>query len=318
MKQFLFLFMMTGNLFVSSSAQVSINTDGSQPPSSAMLEVKSTTKGLLIPRMTTSQIAAIQTPADGLQVYNTEWGKLYVYVAASSLWKEMSYGTGTILPANLNFICGDLLNDLRDGGKVYQTVQIGTQCWMKQNLNVGTRIDGPQDQQNNSVIEKYCYNNDESICDVYGGLYQWNEMMNYAPSSNTNPSGVQGLCPTGWHVPSDAEWCQMETLLDATVNCANTGVLGMDAGGKMKETGTSHWASPNTGATNTSGFTALPGGDRIINGGFYDLALNAAFWSATENSTTNAWSCLLGHSLAQIYRTVYVKINGFSTRCVKN
>jgi uncharacterized protein (TIGR02145 family) len=321
MKQFLILLMMTGILSVSSSAQVSINTDGSQPPSSAMLEVKSTTKGLLIPRMTTSQIAAIPTPADGLQVYNTEWGKLYVYVAASALWKEMSYGTGTILPANLNFICGDLLNDLRDGGKVYQTVQIGTQCWMKQNLNVGTRIDGSQEQQNNSVIEKYCYNNDESNCDVYGGLYQWNEMMSYAPSSNTNPSGVQGICPTGWHLPSDAERCQLETFVDPTVNCnIPYGYSGIDAGGKLKEAGTSHWTYPNTGANNSSGFSALPGGMRhtINDGAFYDVGLNSFIWTSTEYSTFYPRMHHYVYSSEQSFQDYNYYLYGYSVRCLKN
>ena len=87
---------------------------------------------------------------------------------------------------------------------------------MKQNLNIGTRIDGSQDQTNNLVIEKYCYNNDEANCNVYGGLYQWNELMNYAPSSDANPSSCPGICPTGWHFPSDAEWCMVTQYLDPT------------------------------------------------------------------------------------------------------
>jgi uncharacterized protein (TIGR02145 family) len=320
MKQFLILFIMTGILSVFSSAQVSINTDGSQPSSSAMLEVKSTNKGLLIPRMTTSQIAAIQTPADGLQVYNTEWGKLYVYVAAAGNWKEMSFGTGTILTANLNFICGDLLNDLRDGGKVYETVLIGTQCWMKQNLNVGIMINQGI-QSNNSLIEKYCYNHNESNCDVYGGLYRWDEMMNYTPSSNTNPSGVQGICPTGWHMPSDAEWCQMESYLDATVNCSTVpGWLGTDVGGKMKETGTAHWSNPNTGATNSSGFTARAGGyvSDLPYFFFGQLTYHCYFYSTTESSTAAAWMQYLTNESAQVGHGINNKSDSFSARCLKN
>jgi uncharacterized protein (TIGR02145 family) len=264
--------------------------------------------------MTTSQIAAIPSPADGLQVYNTEWSKLYVYVVASGNWKEMSYGTGTILPANLNFTCGDLLNDLRDGGKVYETVLIGTQCWMKQNLNVGTRINGSLDQQNNSTIEKYCYNDDELNCDVYGGLYQWNEMMNYAPSSNTNPSGVQGICPTGWHVPSDAEFCQMAIYIDPTVDCNASGWTGTDIGIKMKsQTG---WYANGNGS-NLSGFTALPGG-YIADGVFENLTLSSFVLTSTEYLTTFARQYYLEYAYSQVRLGADDKIRGFSSRCVKN
>jgi len=215
------------------------------------------------------------------------------------------------------WICGNPITDSRDS-KTYNTVLIGSQCWFAQNLNVGTRINGSQNQTNNGIIEKYCYSDNESNCDVYGGLYQWNELMNYTTSSNSNPSGRQGICPTGWHVPSDAEWCQMEIFLDATVVCENTGWRGTDAGGKMKETGTTHWSSPNTGATNSSGFTALPGGLRGSGGGFVYLADDAYFWSAAESSSASAWSRYLDYNLAQVRRNYNDKTYGFSGRCVKD
>jgi uncharacterized protein (TIGR02145 family) len=215
------------------------------------------------------------------------------------------------------WICGNPITDSRDG-KTYNTVLIGSQCWFTQNLNVGTRINGPVSQSNNSIIEKYCYYDNESNCDVYGGLYQWNELMNYTSSSNSNPSGRQGICPTGWHVPSDAEWCQMEIFLDATVVCETTGWRGANAGGKMKETGTTHWSSPNTNATNSSGFTALPGGVRYSGGGFYDLANYADFWSAAGSSSTSAWLRYLGYYDAQVGRGGNDKASGYSGRCVKD
>ena len=143
--------------------------------------------------------------------------------------------------------------------------------------------------------------------------------MIYTASSNANPSGRQGICPTGWHIPSDAEWCQLETYLDATVNCTATGWRGTDAGGKMKEAGTSHWTSPNTGATNSSGFTARPGGYRdVVGGGFNDHSYDTYLWSAAESSAAEAWIRYLDYSGAQVYRDSTNKAYGFSGRCCKD
>lgn len=212
--------------------------------------------------------------------------------------------------------CGQPITDTRDN-KIYNTVQIGNQCWMSQNLNAGTLIYGSQEQTNTGSIEKYCYNDLESNCAIYGGLYQWNELLNYSTSSSSNPSGRQGICPAGWHVPSQAEYCQMETFLDALVSCIG-GWVGTDAGGKMKETGTSHWLSPNTGATNSSGFTALPGGYRVSGGGFANLSDHALFWSATESTVWNAWGLDLFSNYATAGQGIYTKPCGYSGRCVKD
>lgn len=199
------------------------------------------------------------------------------------------------------------------GGQTYNTVQIGSQCWLKENLNIGTRKASNSNQTNNGTIEKYCFENTEANCDVYGGLYQWSEMMSYS----TTP-GVQGICPTGWHVPTDVEWCTVTTYLDATVNCAATGFSGTNAGGKMKEIGTAHWASPNTGATNSSGFTGLPVGLRMTNGGFYPAGIYCHFWSSTAYSTTNAWYLHLLNTRADLLRGNDTKLYGFSVRCLKD
>jgi len=102
-----------------------------------------------------------------------------------------------------SFSCGQNLTDIRDN-KVYPTVQLGSQCWMRKNLNYGTSIQGATEQNDNCVNEKYCYNNDQANCNVYGGLYQWDELMAY-----DNTPGSQGLCPPGWHVPTQAEWMTM-------------------------------------------------------------------------------------------------------------
>ena len=184
----------------------------------------------------------------------------------------------------------------------YATVQIGSQTWMAENLNVGGMIVDTTSQNSNGITEKYCYENKESNCVVYGGLYQWGEMMSY----DTTP-GSRGICPPGWHIPTDAEW----TML---ING-----LGGDsvAGGKMKETGWTHWAPPNTSATNESGFTALPGGYRYYSGTLY-MTDYATFWSSSESLIENAWYRLLQFNYNYVVRRAYTKANGFSVRCLKN
>jgi uncharacterized protein (TIGR02145 family) len=208
--------------------------------------------------------------------------------------------------------CGLPITDARDS-KTYTTIQIGTQCWMAQNLNVGNRIAGTANPANNTTIEKYCYSNSDAQCDVYGGLYQWNEMMNYS----TTP-GVQGICPDGWHLPTDAEWCTLTTYLDATVNCSTTQWSGTNAGGKMKETGTTHWTSPNTGATNSSGFTALPGGLRLTDGSFVIVSNYGRWWSSLQYDASNALSRYLGYESASVCRGIDGKSAGYSVRCLKD
>ncbi len=132
--------------------------------------------------------------------------------------------------------------------------------------------------------------------------------MSGAASSSADPSGVQGICPTGWHLPSDAEWTTLTTYLGGE----------SVAGGKMKEAGESHWTSPNTGATNESGFTALPGGYRLYLGSFYFIGLYGYWWSSTEHATSSAWRRDLGYSTSYVYRTINDKENGFSVRCLRD
>jgi uncharacterized protein (TIGR02145 family) len=120
--------------------------------------------------------------------------------------------------------------------------------------------------------------------------------------------GVQGICPAGWHMPTDAEWTTLTTFLGGE----------SVAGGKMKEAGFVHWQSPNTGATNTSGFTALPGGYRYSSGYFYYLTTNATFWSSSESSSSYAWLRYLYYYYEDVYRDYYNKTYGFSGRCLKD
>jgi uncharacterized protein (TIGR02145 family) len=204
--------------------------------------------------------------------------------------------------------CGQTMTDPRDN-QVYNTVMIGTQCWMAENLNIGTRIDSSGAQSNNGLIEKYCYHDLESNCDIYGGLYSWNEAMDY----HTTP-GSRGICPNGWHVPTDAEWCTLTLFLDTEVDCEAEGASGLDAGGKMKEAGTAHWLTPNTGASNSSGFTALPGGQFTNTSAFNGITSDAYFWSSTPGWNVLRWGRRLTYNSAMVDR--FEDVGGNSVRCL--
>jgi uncharacterized protein (TIGR02145 family) len=235
---------------------------------------------------------------------------------------EISVDTNGNIIAVGEWICGDSLVDTRDG-KVYSTVLIDTQCWMAENLNVGTKINsttGGYQQTNNGIIEKYCYNNDLANCAIYGGLYEWPEAMQYITTE-----GAQGICPTGWHIPSDEEWKILEGMVDSQYPVGDpewdqTGWRGLDAGGNLKESGTTHWVSPNTGATNESGFTGLPAGyRRSTSGNFYYLGSNGYFWSSSQGNASYAWGRHLSYDSADVnrYANGYMG-NGYSVRCLKN
>jgi uncharacterized protein (TIGR02145 family) len=194
-------------------------------------------------------------------------------------------------------------------GQTYSTVQIGNQCWFKENLNVGTMINEDNEQTNNNLKEKYCYDNDQVNCATYGGLYQWDEMMQY-----TLQQGSQGICPEGWHLPANAEWTVFTDFLGGA----------SIAGGKMKATGTIEagtglWYAPNTSATNESGFTALPGGLRDEEGGGFGYKGSyALFWSSTESGNDNAWFWGLLYDYTIISTNEDYEERGFSCRCVKD
>jgi len=204
-----------------------------------------------------------------------------------------------------NWQCGtSTISDVE--GNVYNTVQIGSQCWMKQNLKTtkyhnGTSIAYPGSNnttwQNNTTGAYAWYNNDIAYKNTYGALYNWYAVNNSA-----------GLCPAGWHVPTDAQWTALTTYLGGE----------SVAGGKMKEAGTSHWNSPNTGATNSSGFSGLPGGFRNTNGYFSDVGYYGYFWSSSEYSTAYAWFRNLNYTNAYVGRTNYSKGLGFSVRCLRD
>lgn len=195
-----------------------------------------------------------------------------------------------------------VLVDPRDGQE-YPTVQIGSQCWMAKNLNIGEIIELHQDQDP-TKYQKWCYGNVSGNCDTYGGLYQWEELM-----QGSTQMGAQGICPDGWHVPSDGEWITMIMFLG-----------GYDpSGGKIKEAGYDHWLPPNTNADNSSGFTALPGGMRYtIDSLTYELGMTAFFWTSNGNWDNTATSYWFYHNQGYAYRYALFHHDGGSLRCLQN
>jgi uncharacterized protein (TIGR02145 family) len=191
-------------------------------------------------------------------------------------------------------------------GKTYNTVTIGDQCWLKENLDVGTMINsinggtnGDGNQTNNGTIEKYCYNDDPANCTKYGGLYQWNEAMQYVTTE-----GAQGICPTGWHIPTYAEF---QTLSSTVSNDGNA----LKAVGQGTGSGV---------GTNTSGFSALLSGYRIRDGYFTIISkgYGTPFWSAEEKFATDATVMFLYFNDSKLDFNVFDKGKGFGVRCVKD
>jgi len=200
---------------------------------------------------------------------------------------------------------GNSANTVKDiDGNVYHTVTIGTQVWMVENLKVthyrnGDPIEHVTDQYGGTpkTGDYFDYENDGTKANTYGRLYNW-----YAIAESPV------ITPEGWHVPSDAEWT---TLID---------YLGGEsiAGGKLKESGITHWKTPNTGATNETGFTALPVGYRDQYGIFAFLGDHGSFWSTSESDANTAWFRFLSYNDSKVVRGSDKKTIGFAVRCIKD
>ncbi|NLP20778.1 MAG: hypothetical protein GX378_08455, partial [Bacteroidales bacterium] len=212
-----------------------------------------------------------------LNLITANTGDVYIRAYAHSVF-GIAYSEDTLV---------NIVYDARDGN-AYKTVKIGNQIWLAENLKYLPSVVGPS-TGSQSTPYYYVYGYDgTNVTDAkatsnyttYGVLYNWPAAMAGSASSNANPSGVQGVCPAGWHLPSDAEWTELTDYLGGK----------SVAGGKLKETGTTHWASQNTGATNETGFTALPGGGRYGNDDyFYSIGSFGDWWSASESYPGNAW-----------------------------
>jgi uncharacterized protein (TIGR02145 family) len=202
-------------------------------------------------------------------------------------------------------------------------VTIGTQIWSSTNLDVTTYRDGtpiPQvtdpSQWGNLTTGAWCYyNNDPANGAIYGKLYNWYAVAGIHDTDPNTPNKI--LAPTGWHIPSDSEWSTLINYLDPNANGGST--TPNIAGGAIKESGTIHWASPNAGATNSSGFSGLPGGYRTASGGgFIDITYRSNWWSSTEFDSSIAWRRNVDYDFANVGRSNIYMTFGFSVRCIKN
>ena len=197
---------------------------------------------------------------------------------------------------------GTLLDE-RDN-QVYKTVQIGEQIWMAENLNYGT-------------ANSYCYNGNSANCTKYGRLYTWAAAMDSAGTWSANGKGcgynetcsptypVRGVCPEGWHLPTQTEW-----------NTLFTAVGGSSVAGKKLKS-TSGWNSSGNG-TDAFSFSALPAGYRYDDGRYFSEGYRAYFWSSTENYSECAYNLYLGYNYDSAGLNYYIKYSGYSVRCVKD
>ena len=226
--------------------------------------------------------------------------------------KELSFCSVAVIGILLSVITGckkdnsSDANTIRDvDGNTYHTVTIGTQVWMSDNLRTthyrdSSAISKVEDNSawSNLTSGAYCsYENSADNAGTYGFLYNW-----YAGIDSRN------ICPIGWHIPTDSEW---QTLVDY-LGGNNT------AGDKLKETGTAHWVSPNTDATNESGFNGLPGGYRHNLGGFSNIGYYGFFLSATEDQASYGWYRFIRSSSGIVARSSNIKGFGASVRCIKD
>jgi len=205
----------------------------------------------------------------------------------------------TNLDSMVIFICG--VSKVSYGGKDYNTVLIGDQCWLKENLDVGTQIIHGQWPGNDSIIEKYCYNDLPANCETYGGLYLWDEAMQYVTKE-----GTQGICPDGWHMPTEAD---VQTLITSVGNDGNAL--------KREDQGT------GTGqGTNSSGFSFLLGGGKEYSGGYYS-GLGDVGRIYIGKPGNCGYACVYSFEVYATNNTIYFSQGampswGMSVRCIKD
>jgi len=199
-----------------------------------------------------------------------------------------------------------VLTDPRDG-KTYNTVLIGNQCWMKENLNF---------ESENS----WCYNRNLENCDDFGRLYTWYAAMGLEEDEQSGSETVQGICPPGWHLPKDYEWSSIERLLDSKYiddhpEWDKLGYRGFDAGRNLKSN--AGWDHEGNG-NDLVGFSALPGGRRFLYGQYYTGGSYGYWWTASDRSEENAFYRYLYYNSDMVFRYYFNKGSGLSVRCVKN
>jgi uncharacterized protein (TIGR02145 family) len=219
-------------------------------------------------------------------------------------YKKIQLNAVLILCLGLTAIHAQTVTDIE--GNVYKTLTIGTQTWMAENLKTTKYRNGDLIKTTSPATKdiryeispqyQWAYDGKESNVAAYGRLYTW-----YVVTDS------RGVCPIGWHVPTDVEWSTLTIFLGGEIVAYS----------KLKEADEIHWIKYDSG-TNETGFTALPGGLRNSRGPFDDIGSSGCWWSSTENGTYDAWYRLMNYNFSSVYRYLYLKRNGFSVRCVKN
>ena len=264
----------------------------------------------------------------GLAPYTTYYVRAYATNSAGTAYgNEESFITLVLVPP-----CPGVPTLTDIDGNIYNTVLIGTQCWMRENLKTTKYADGTSiwsgGSSSTSTTTAYWYypNNSSSNKATYGLLYNWKAVMRNSYSSFANPSGVQGICPNGWHVPSDAEWMQLTDYVSSqsqyVCGSDNTYIAKALSGttGWNSSTDTNTCAVGNTPSNNnTTGFSALPAGgyrgDYCI---YYNLGNSTEFWSTTDIYSTDAYVRSLSYNYANVTRSYGNKADGYSVRCVRD
>lgn len=266
-----------------------------------------------LPSLVATNVTGITFNPGALQYSTTYFWKIVAKDTQGNSTEGAVWSFTTQAQSGL-FTCGQVFTDPRDGQQ-YNTKKIGEQCWMTENMNIGTRIESTAAQTDNGVFEKHCYNNLETNCDIYGGLYQWDEMMQYSTTQ-----GAPGICPSGWRLATDNEWKILEGVADSQFPVGDpiwdgTGWRGSDVAGNLKGIGTTYWNAPNAGATNSTGFTALPNG--YASGSFNYINQMAWFWTSTQQNAGSALMRYLHYALTTSNRSDYSKVLAIGVRCLQ-
>ena len=210
-------------------------------------------------------------------------------------------------------------------GNVYKTVKLGNQVWMAENLRTTRYADGTPiplgTESSYDVAYRYYPDDNSANVSDYGYLYNWAAVMKGSASSETNPSGVQGICPDGWHVPSNAEWTELENYVSSQSQYVCGGDEDNIAKALASEEG---WNSStnncavgnNPSANNATGFSARPAG--TYTGYYYYFGNRAGFWSATQSNSNYAYNRYLYYNFAVVNSNIYNENIGYSVRCVRN
>lgn len=262
---------------------------------------------------------------EGLGVFTSEItgspNTTYHVRAYATNYNGTAYGDIVILKTTTVNHCSGMPIVIDIDDNVYNTVQIGNQCWMAENLNVGTRIHGNLEMSNNSIIEKYCYFNSDMNCHKYGGLYQWDELMQYSSNSN-----AQGICPEGWKLPSDNDWNELRNyvlshpIYNCNINEPNGWISKALASNANWNPSSNDCAVGNNPATNnTTEFAALPAGYRDSDGYFVELNNYGRWWSITEGSEPSwVFDRGLYYATPAVLRKGTSKSFGISVRCLRD